>query len=330
MFGVEKARQAQGRSPLDYGSKFTLELAGNETAREAMVKVYQALLDTITRNIPRVLADHDPEFLHGIRIAIRRTRTGLSLVKRVLPDSVTDRFRLEFSRLGALTGPVRDLDVYLLAHEDHLKQLPPFLQPGLQDYFVKLRHKRQAEQEKLACALRAKKTQNIFTAWQCTLKQHEHQPADLANLPVRELADRVILKRYKQIVRSDRILDSSTPDAQVHRLRIQCKKLRYSIEFFASLYPKQKLRTLVRQLKKLQEHLGRFNDLSVQQEMLRQSLSNLSPDSRHSLELAAALGGLLKDLFQKQQNLRTHFAKAFARFGDQKTAALFHEFFRKR
>jgi CHAD domain-containing protein len=329
-FGFEKACQAQGRTPLDYSSKFTLELDGNETAREAMVKVYQALLDTITRNVPGVLADHDPEFLHDLRIAIRRTRTGLSLMKRVLPDSVTGRFSREFSRLGTLTGAVRDLDVYLLAYEGYHKRLPLFLRPGLQDYFVKLRHKRQAEQEKLARMLRTRKTRNTLTVWQRALKQHDRQPADLANLPVRELADRIILKRYRRVVRSGQELDASTPDAEVHRLRIQCKKLRYSIEFFASLYPKQKRRALIRQLKKLQNHLGRFNDLSVQQEMLRQSLSDLPAGQRRNLDLAASFGGLLKSLFQEQQDLRTHFAKAFVRFSDQKTTALFHELFRKR
>jgi CHAD domain-containing protein len=162
------------------------------------------------------------------------------------------------------------------------------------------------------------------------LKQHDRQPADWANLPARELANRIILKRYKRVARSGQILCTVTPDAEVHRLRIQCKKLRYSMEFFASLYPKQKLRALLRQLKELQDHLGRFNDLSVQQGMLRQSLSNLPADSRYSLDLAAAFGGLLKGLFQEQQSLRTHFAEVFARFGDQKTDALFHDLFKKR
>ena len=329
-FGFEEACRAQGRRPLDYSSKFMLELGGDETAREAMTRAYHALLGTITRNIPGVLADYDPEFLHDLRVAIRRTRSGLSLVKQVLPDSLSSRFSREFRRLGALTGPTRDLDVYLLAYEDCLRRLPPFLQPGLQEFFAELRRKRQGEQKKLAHALRAKKNEALFDAWQQALKQHDRQAADLADLPVRELADRIIIKRYKRVMRDGRALDAVTPDAEVHGLRIQCKKLRYVLEFFGSLYPGRELQILIRQLKKLQDILGCFNDLSVQQEMLHQSLKSLPAEGQHNFSQAAALGGLLQSLFQEQQSLRTHFAEEFAQFGDQKTATLFHQLFKKR
>jgi CHAD domain-containing protein len=131
-------------------------------------------------------------------------------------------------------------------------------------------------------------------------------------------------------MRDGRVLDAATPDAEVHCLRIQCKRLRYVMEFFGSLYPKQKLQTLIRQLRKLQEILGCFNDISVQQEMLHQSLSSLDAGTQGALDQAAALGGLLQSLFQEQQNLRIHFAERFAQFGDQKTVALFHKLFKKR
>jgi len=330
MIGFAEGCRAKGRIPLDYSPKFTLELDGDETARKAMTRIYQALLDTITRNMPGVLADYDPEFLHDLRVAIRRTRSGLSLVKRVLPAPVTERFSREFSRLGALTGPTRDLDVYLLAREDCLMRLPPFLRPGLQEFFAGLSRRRQIEQRKLARALRAKKNKAVLNAWQRALKRRDRQPADLADLPVRTLAGRIILKRYKRVVRGGQGLNAATPDAEVHRLRIQCKKLRYAMEFFGSLYPRHELQLLVRQLKKLQDLLGTFNDLSVQQEMLHQSLSNLAARSRRNFDQAAALGGLVQGLFQEQQSLRVHFAEAFAQFGDQETSALFNELFRRR
>jgi CHAD domain-containing protein len=317
------------RSQIDSSSKFRLEFGGDETAHDAMAYVYQTLLDMITRNIPGVLADNDPEFLRALRVAIRRTRSALSLVKRVLPDSVSDRFSRMFRRLGNLTGPTRDLDIYLLSFEDYLKRLPPFLRPGLEEFFSTLSRKRQVEQRKMARMLRAKKNEVNFGAWQRAFKRNHRPPADLAELPVRELASRIILKRYKRVMRDGRVLDTATPDTEVHRLRIQGKKLRYAMEIFGSLYPKQELKILIRQLKKLQDILGYFNDLSVQQEMLRQSLKNLAAESQRNSDQAAALGGLLQSLFQEQENLRTHFAETFALFGDQKTTDIFHELFRK-
>ena len=330
LVGFEEGCRAKGRIPLDYSPKFSLELKGGETAREAMASIYQSLLETITRNMPGVLADYDPEFLHDLRVAIRRTRSGLSLVKRVLPAPVSDRFIRVFGRLGGLTGPTRDLDVYLLAREDCLGRLPPSLRPGLEDFFAGLSRKRQVEQKKLVEALRTKKNRAGLTAWQQALKRRDRQPADLAGLPVQELAGRIILKRFKRVVRDGRVLDAATPDTEVHRLRIQCKKLRYAMEFFGSLYPRQEMQGLIRHLKKLQEILGSFNDLSVQQEMLHQTLKSLPAGSQRNLDQAAALGGLLQSLFREQQELRVQFAEAFAQLGDQETSALFHELFGKR
>lgn len=81
--GFEEGCRAAGRRPLDYSSKFSVRLDPDCTAREAMVHIYRQLLVTISRNLPGTVDDLDPEFLHDLRVAIRRTRSGLSLVKEV-------------------------------------------------------------------------------------------------------------------------------------------------------------------------------------------------------------------------------------------------------
>ena len=326
LIGFEEGCRAKGRNPLDYSSKFSLELDGADTARKGMTRIYQALLETIFRNMPGVLADYDTEFLHDLRVAIRRTRSGLSLVKRVLPDPAEERFRREFSRLGALTGPVRDLDVFLLAENDCLARLSPFLQPGIKNFFVGLRRKRQVERKKLARALQAGKNRAVLNAWQRVLKRRDRQPAELAGTPVRELADRIILKRYGRV--AGRILSADTPDTELHRLRVRCKKLRYAMEFFGSLYPEQELQTIIRHLKRLQDILGRINDLSVQREMLRLYLTNLPVEARRTPGQAAAAGALLQSLYQEQQSLRPDLTEAFTQFGDKDAASLVYELFR--
>jgi CHAD domain-containing protein len=277
-----------------------------------------------------VLADWDSEFLHDLRVAIRRTRSGLSLVKKVLPDTVTARFTRDFGLLGSLTGPTRDLDVYLLKRDDYLNRLPPALQPGMNVFFTELARRRQIEQKKLVRVLRGKKSKTILEAWHRALHSSDRQPAPWAGMPVGALASRIIVKRYKRVLRDGQALNAATPDPEVHRLRIQCKKLRYAIEFFSGLYPKDEIQKVVRQLKKLQDILGTFNDLSVQQEMLRLTLEELRAGSRRNVELAAALGGLLHSLFEEQRELRGHFAEAFDQFSEPATTALFHELFRKK
>ena len=130
--------------------------------------------------------------------------------------------------------------------------------------------------------------------------------------------------------RDGKALGADTADPEIHRLRIQCKKLRYALEFFSSLYPEEEIHLVVRQLKRLQDILGAFNDLSVQQQMLRHSLKEFQAGSRRNLELAAALGGLMQSLFQEQQELREHFTEAFTQFSDPANTALFNELFQDR
>ena len=332
LIGFEEACRSGGRFPLDYSSKFNLSLDPETPALQAMCEIYLSLLDTMRKNIPGVLADWDIEFLHDLRVAIRRTRSGLSLVKNVLPATVVARFKKEFAALGSMTGPTRDLDVYLNDRQHYLDRLPPSLQPGLELFFKKLLRQRQAEQKKLSRRLRAKKLIALLNDWQQQLEQDGLHPASLAHVPVKNVADPIIFRHHKKVLRSGLSLDTTTPDDDVHQLRIQCKKLRYSMEFFSSLYPKDALQVVIKQLKKLQDILGIFNDLSVQQTMLRTSLAsmkNAAPSKDHAV-IAASLGGLMQSLYQEQSALRTHFKAAFAQFSDEETTHLCHQLFKNK
>ncbi len=67
----------------------------------------------IADNLPGTLEDVDSEFLHDLRVAVRRTRSLQRQFKAIYPDRL-QHFRDEFKRLQAVTGDLRDLDVYLL------------------------------------------------------------------------------------------------------------------------------------------------------------------------------------------------------------------------
>ena len=89
------------------------------------------LLDTLERNIPGTRADLDSEFLHDLRVATRRTRSVLSQVKQVLPDDVVADFKQRFAWLGQVTGPTRDLDVFLLELPRYRASLPASMRGDL-------------------------------------------------------------------------------------------------------------------------------------------------------------------------------------------------------
>src|SRR5580700_6773084 len=106
------ALHAVGRHPDDYSNGVTTEITAQMPASVAVATLLLGLLDTLEQNVDGVLRDIDTEFLHDLRVAVRRTRSALKLLGDVLPE--TTRYAAEFKWLGDLTTPVRDLDVHLL------------------------------------------------------------------------------------------------------------------------------------------------------------------------------------------------------------------------
>jgi CHAD domain len=103
-----------GRAPGEYTNKIDVELSAGMPARDALAMVLLRLLDTLEANVAGTVRDIDTEFLHDLRVAVRRTRTGLKLGAELLPDGLAAEYRPAFKWLGDLTTPTRDLDVHLL------------------------------------------------------------------------------------------------------------------------------------------------------------------------------------------------------------------------
>jgi len=322
----EGLRKSTGRVPGDYNSKFFIQLDPDLTAKKAAIAIYNQLLATMQCNEEGILKDLDSEFLHDFRVAIRRTRSGLTQIKNVLPPEVTNHFKAEFAHLGNITGPTRDLDVYLLYEENYKSRLPPPLQTALHTFFTDLARRRGEEQKKLATALKGSRYKQIIHEWRQYLEEDGTAAAD-ADMPVIDLARKTISRRYKKIMKEGMMITPATPDENLHRLRIQGKKLRYSLEFFTSLFPKNDMEKIIKQLKQLQNNLGTFNDLSVQQDMLHDYLDGLRPGSRKNFELATAIGGLLTNLYHEQHRVRENFFLTFNRFSSKKNVVLFNKLF---
>lgn len=140
----DEAMAAVGREAGDYSSKLDVPLKPKEPAVDAMRKILRTLLATLERNVDGTRADLDSEFLHDLRVATRRTRSALSQVKRVLPDAVVEEFKARFAWLGQITGPTRDLDVFLLELPHYRASLPAAMAGDLDalEEQLKAAHKR--------------------------------------------------------------------------------------------------------------------------------------------------------------------------------------------
>ena len=109
---------------------------------------------------------------------------------------------------------------------------------------------------------------------------------------------------------------------------LSAKKLRYLMEFFASLFPEDEIGQLIKQLKKLQDNLGDFNDLYVQEDYLLHVTAELPAAKAESQKALLAIGGLISRLDRERQAVKADFATTFTTFAAPKNQILFKKLFK--
>jgi len=317
------ALRAVGREPLDYSAKFQAALMPEMASGHALRQIGAILLDTMHRNEQGIIADIDTEFLHDFRVAVRRTRAALGQFKGVLAPAVLEWLLAEFSWLGRLSNGARDLDVLLHSENAWGELLPSELRPGLHPFFTGLARQRRREYRQLVQALGSERYRELVRRWQEILRGEGGEAAagPQAGRPTLRLARRVIKRRWRRILTDGAAIDETSPPATLHQLRIQGKKLRYALEFFRSVLPEAVCRDLIVRLKQLQDNLGRYNDLSVQEGVVRDYLAGLGTRDK-DVAAAAAAGGLLASLDRERLALRQEFATVFAAFAGEETTGL--------
>lgn len=316
-----------------YDAKPDILISSGDTAFDAANRIIAAGLPIVRANEAGIIADHDTEFLHDYRVQIRKIRSVLSLFKGVYEDAQTVELKTRFSALAAPTGRLRDLDVYLLNRQEYRKLVPESLQAGLDALFDIFAQERAQAQQALARHLRSPAYKREITALEKLFKppRKNLKPGVHAAQAAHDYACERIWQHYRKVRKGAESIDAATPDAEIHELRIRCKKLRYLMEFFSPVFPGAALNTLLKALKALQEHLGLFNDYSVQQEALRAFLS--APDQHGvetRLDVAQSVGALIAVLHHMQLEERKAILTGLVRFNRPGIQQTFSDLFQNR
>ncbi|MEE4167234.1 MAG: CHAD domain-containing protein [Desulfocapsaceae bacterium] len=314
---------ASGRKPLDYGSKFYVELDRSVSVGEAVSRICLDLVDAMEKNYEGVCSDVDSEFLHDFRIAVRRTRSLLSLLRKSLPREQLRVFEAEFKWLGSVTGPLRDNDVYLLKKEVYRNLVPHSLRDGLNLFFDDLAARRADDLTELKKNLRSTRYRNLLESWKRFLNDPQ---SELFQGPGKQvcldLVNKIVRKRFNRFVKEGDQISDQSDDGQFHTLRIRGKKFRYLLEFFRPFYAEREIKLFLKHMKNVQDCLGDFNDLSVQMDMLNDTLKQLNGRSRKTILLAAALGSLITRLKTEQQQVKNAFYSTYEAFRTEENKRL--------
>ncbi len=309
-----------GRAPGEYSGKIDVELAPAMPARMALAAVLRQLLDTLEANVPGTARDVDTEFLHDLRVAVRRTRSALKLGGDLLPAGLADEYRPGFKWLGDLTTPTRDLDVHLLSFATDAAALSSASPADLAPFHDYLTRRRTVEQRRLTRALRSARFAALISGWRSAitgLTPPRHGPT------AAHAAAAIIRRAHRRILTLGATITDDSPAEKLHDLRKRCKELRYALEFFASLHDPAAQRQAVRELKALQDCLGTFQDCQVQQQEIRVIAADMM--AAHDVPATAllAMGDLSAQIGRRERKARGEFAARFADFASRPAQARF-------
>jgi CHAD domain-containing protein len=298
----DDALTVASRIPGDDEQDLADQLRPETPAPVAVANMLARFASVIDDNVPGTIAAIDTEFLHDLRVAVRRTRSILKLAGDVLPANIAERFQPEFKWLGDLTTPVRDLDVYLLELDNMAARLASADPRDLDSFRSFLVRHRATERRRLVRGLRSRRFQELMTDWRTALAQvaadRDGGPAAAA------LARQRIERAFRKVVRRGKRIAADSPSEQVHELRKRCKELRYLLEVFRPVCADTPYRPLIKELKALQDTLGEFQDGEVQHEAVREFAAAMMEQGAAPAATVLAMGELAAQLDAHQLNAR--------------------------
>jgi CHAD domain-containing protein len=208
---------------------------------------------------PGVRLGADPDDLHQLRVATRRSRALIRATKPLLGDQLAGLAE-ELKLLGGLLGAVRDLDVLL----GHLRPVVARLDAD------------RAQGEELLAALAAERTlqrsvllEAMETPRYAALLDAFRTAIDgIGVLDAGDGADEIAAHAVHKLRRAAEAIPVAPSDSELHALRIAAKRARYAAEL-AALGGGKKAAKAVSAFKKLQDTIGEHQDAVVAEERLR-------------------------------------------------------------
>lgn len=267
---IPKRARARGKITPTPVKAAPARLVPTMNVAEALALIVQAGTAHMQANERGVLSGGDPEFLHQMRVALRRLRSVLS----IYPETDTSsHLAAEMKWLAGRLGTARDWDVFLFETLPSVCRSVPEVsgRSEIRDQTRRLREAawrkaRDAVASNRYKALRSCLDKTKFRGVLSAVRDTDVERALQEN--VRRYAVAVLQRRYATVCKRGRSLHKQS-SSEIHALRIAIKKLRYPLEFFYSLFDPPRTQALRTRLTALQDTLGLMNDGAVTRQLLR-------------------------------------------------------------
>ncbi|MBI3503715.1 MAG: CHAD domain-containing protein [Proteobacteria bacterium] len=292
---VESRSKAERGYALSVPAKFAVrakpvELDAEATVEGAFRAIGRSCLVHARANESAVRAKASVEGVHQLRVALRRMRSALAAFRDVLPEDARRANSEELRWIAASCGAARDWDVF---RGQLLKPLAKHVEdePGLSRVTRAADAARRRAYRAVQATLDTPRLTHGLLDIEAWWERGDWATGmgDWRNAPARDFACLALRKLHRKVVRLGANLHE-LPEAELHELRIRCKKLRYTAEFMRSLFPRKAGTAYLSALAEVQEHLGALNDAVV----ARALLAELGRDAGDlPAELLARAGGIV-------------------------------------
>jgi len=238
--------------------------------------ITSSCLNHLLSNEYGMLNGRDIEYLHQMRVAVRRQRSALGIFSTVFPKASPGLAR-ELRWLIREIGPARDWDVFVTETLHLISAVFPE-HAGISTLHAQSEQLRLHHANLARDAVQSKRYTTIVLklgAWissetgihAVSSSAQQGSTIDVRETSLQAFVTKLLRRRQDKLMKYGKKLKSLS-SSELHRLRISVKKQRYVIEFFAGLYPSDRQQEYTRWLTKLQDVLGKMNDLAAMERLL--------------------------------------------------------------
>lgn len=217
-------------------------------------------LNHLQQNHHGAIQGDDVEYIHQMRVALRRLRAALRLFRTALPPALGEQLMPPLHGLMTVLGVTRDLDV--LAVEIVAPVVLALAEePRIAALAGCVAERRHGARQQAVALLGTPEYGRLLLLVMASLNRLAEDEGDAARPTLAEFSSAQLERQRRKVRRLARVVSLDEP-ASLHALRIAAKRMRYVLEFFAPLLPARRVAALTEQLMQVQDKLGQLNDLA--------------------------------------------------------------------
>ncbi|MDZ4770809.1 MAG: CHAD domain-containing protein [Chloroflexota bacterium] len=296
------------RQPID--AEDSMSEAGRKVLLEELIKMIKRESGSRT--------GEDIEDVHDMRVATRRMRSALRLLEPYFKQKAIAAYDRSLRKLARVLGTVRDLDVQIDDLQKGAEALPDHA-AGLAGAIALLDSRRADARAALVRLFDRGSYRRFVQDYAAFLTSpgkgaRETDPETVHPFKLRHVLPEMIYKHLGSVRAYNDVLDDADMTT-LHALRIEFKRLRYVVSLFGDVLGTSAAE-FVAELKLIQDHLGRLNDMSIAHERLTELTDEFA--GKDDADVRAALGAYIESIAAQEEVLRAGMAAVWNKFNTKR------------